>query len=191
MLARRRVLSRPRVLTWREVLTCHEVLVRREMLTWREVLTCSEVLAGRDVQASLAVLTRAGVPSGTGALPDPHGAGPQRAPQLAGAWQISAVPRAQREVLSVRRQIAARMTGGAFGRGRQIGAREPVVRVRPGRLLLRIQPGPCQPLGQQDELVTAPLADRSERHPIPGQVQRDLVGLPRLIPAADSVYGQH
>jgi hypothetical protein len=41
---------------------------------------------------------------------------------------------------------------------------EPVVWIRPRRSLFRVQPSSSNPVGQLSELMTAALANRSERH---------------------------
>ncbi len=121
--------------------------------------------------------------AGAHALAEPERAGPQHAAQLTGAGQVPPVPRPQREVLVVAGQVA-RVRAAARGG-------EPVVRVRPGGSLLGIEAGGGDPLRQLGELVAAALADGRERHRVPGQVERDLVRLPCLIPAGHSLHRQH
>ena len=60
---------------------------------------------------------------------------------------------------------------------------EPVVRVGPGRGLLRVESGGTDPVGKLGEMVPAALAHGSERHPVPGELQGDLIRLPLPVPA--------
>jgi hypothetical protein len=69
--------------------------------------------------------------------------------------------------------------------------REPVVRVRPGGRLLRIEAGGTDPGRQLGELITAPLAYGCERYRVPGQVERDLIRLASFVPARHSMHRQH
>jgi hypothetical protein len=117
------------------------------------------------------------------ALAEPQRAGPKHAAQLAGARHVRPVPRPQREVLMVAGQVAGTR---AAARGR-----EPVVRVRPGLSLLRIEAGGTNPGRQLGELITAALAYGRERHRVPGQVERDLIRLASLVPARHSMHRQH
>jgi len=134
------------------------------------------------------VLSRWPVPrlrarAGTHALAEPQRAGPQHAAQLASARQVSPVAGAQREVLMVAGQAAAIRASATGG--------EPVVRVRPGGGLLRVEPGRGDPCGQLRQLVSAALAHGRERPRVPGQVERDLIRLPGPVPAGHSLHGQH
>jgi hypothetical protein len=117
------------------------------------------------------------------ALAEPQRAGPQHAPELARAWQVCPVPGPQREVLMLARQVAGFRTAAR--------RREPVVRVGPRGSLLGIEAGGSYPPGQLGKLIAAALADGRERHRVPCQVERDLVRLPRFIPAGHGLHGQH
>jgi hypothetical protein len=117
------------------------------------------------------------------ALAEPQRTGPQNAAELAGTWQVSPVPGPQREVLVVAGQVA--------GFRAAAGRREPVVRVRPRRSLLGIEAGGSYPPSQLGKLIAAALADGRERHRVPSQIERDLIRLPRLVPAGHGLHGQH
>jgi hypothetical protein len=69
--------------------------------------------------------------------------------------------------------------------------REPVVRVRPGGRLPRIEAGGTDPGRQLGELIPAALAYGRERHRVPGQVERDLIRLASFVPARHSMHRQH
>jgi hypothetical protein len=116
------------------------------------------------------------------ALAEPQGTGPQHAAELAGTWQVCPVPGPQREVLMLAGQVAGRAAA---------GGREPVVRVRPRRSLLGIEASRSYPPSQLGKLIAAALADGRERHRVPSQIERDLIWLPRFIPAGNSLHGQH
>ena len=120
--------------------------------------------------------------SGAHALAEPQRARPKHAAQLTGARHVRPVPRPQREVLVVAGQAGIR----AAARGG-----EPVVRIRPGRGLLRIEAGSTDPGRQLGELITAALAYGRERHRVPGQVERDLIRLASPVPARHSMHRQH
>lgn len=132
---------------------------------------------------------------GARAVTDPDRAGAQHAPQLPGARQIGPVARAEREVFGLAGKITAQLAGpGRRARRRarrQRGAGEAVVRIRPRRGLLGIEPGVGELVGQLRELVTAPLADGRERDRVPGQAQRDLERLPGAIAARHCSDRQH
>lgn len=117
------------------------------------------------------------------ALAQPQRAGPQHAAELAGARQVSPVPRPQGEVLVIAGQAASIRAAA--------GSREPVVRVRPRCGLLGVEAGGGNPRSQVGELIAASLADGRERHRVPGQIERDLIRLPCLVPARHSMHGQH
>lgn len=94
---------------------------------------------------------------GADALTSPHGAGPQDTAQLASAWQVGPVPRAQREVLRLPRQEAARVTPlrsraaihFAVGLGNaNVGIGKPVIGIGPCGRLLRIGARRADPLGE-------------------------------------------
>lgn len=110
-----------------------------------------------------------------GALADPVGTGPHRAAQLPAASQVAAVPGAQREVFRLARPVvvqpgrAGKAVSGIGPQGRQLGIAE----------------RGADPLGQLRQLVAAPLPHCRERPGIPGQLERDLVGLASAIPAGD------
>jgi len=121
-----------------------------DVLAWLKVLARRKVLAAGNM-LPLGMLAHAH------ALAYPDRARAEHAPQFAGTRQVSAVPRAQREVLVVAWQVTNCLTtvsaitasdcltgrgasaqasgGAAAGRG------EPVVRIRPGCRLLRVLPG--------------------------------------------------
>jgi hypothetical protein len=117
------------------------------------------------------------------AIASPDGAGPQHAPQLAGAGQIGAFPGPQREVLSFPRQEAVQTATGLPQIRPRIG--KPVVRVRPDGGLLRIDTRRGDPLRKRRQLMTAPLADGRERHRVPGEIERNLIRLPGTVAASD------
>jgi hypothetical protein len=117
------------------------------------------------------------------ALAEPERTGPQHAAQLAGARHVSPIPRPQGEVLVVAGQVGSVR---AAARGRK-----PVVRVRPRRSLLGISASGSDPRSQLGKLITASLADGRERHRVPGQVERDLIRLPCLVPASHGLHRQH
>jgi hypothetical protein len=144
------------------------------------------VLAGRGALTRPGTLARhvagrARRRAGARALADPVGRRAQRAAQLAGAAQVAAVPRAQREDLPV--------AGLESGQARRAG--EAVVGVRPCRGERRILTGGAHPVGELGQAVTAPLSDRRERRRVPGQLQRDLVCLPGAVDAWHGSHGQH
>jgi hypothetical protein len=138
---------------------------------------------------------RLAVWSGSDAVTHPDGAGAQQAAQLSAAWRVDAIARAQRKVLRFARQAAAQVmpTTARLGyrRRRRCRAGEPVVRIGPRCDLLGVEPRRRDPVRKQGEPVTAALADGSERDRVPGQVQRDLVGLSGPVPAGHGGYGQH
>jgi hypothetical protein len=68
---------------------------------------------------------------------------------------------------------------------------EPVVRIRPGGRLFRVEAGGADPGRQLGELISAALSYGRERHRVPGQVERDLIRLARLVPARHSMHRQH
>jgi hypothetical protein len=70
------------------------------------------------------------------------------------------------------RRRVRRTTGRLRLDGRRHG--EPVVRVRPRRGLLGVEPGDGQLVRQQRELMAAALPDGRERDSVPRQIQRDL-----------------
>ena len=117
------------------------------------------------------------------ALAEPQGAGPQHAAEFAGTWQVSPVPGPQREVLMLAGQVARSRPAA--------GGREPVVRVRPRRSLLGIEASLSYPPSELGKLIAAALADGRERHRVPSQIERDLIRLPRFIPAGHGLHGQH
>jgi hypothetical protein len=117
------------------------------------------------------------------ALAEPQRTGPQQTPELARAWHVTPVPGPQREVL----MIAGQVTGSRAA----AGGGEPVVRVRPRRSLLGIEAGGSYPPGQLGKLIAAALPDGRERHRVPGQIERDLIRLPCLVPASHGLHGQH
>ena len=122
--------GRPRALRWQGVLATGTPPARHR-------LVCLQPRVGLQVLA------------GSRALAEPDRARPQHAPQLAGAGQVTPVPRAQREVLMVVMPEAS--TGPAVPPGRAVaraGSGESVVGVRPGRRLLGIQPGRRHALGE-------------------------------------------
>jgi hypothetical protein len=82
-------------------------------------------------------------------------------------------------------------TRAGLGGRRHRRTREPVVGVRPGIGLLGVEPSGCDLVSEEGELMAAALADGGERDRVPGQVQRDLVGLPGPVTARDGGDGQH
>ena len=146
----------------------------------------------------LAATPRLRVRPDADALADPDRARPQHASQFARLRQVEPIMGAQREVLMIAGQgslglTAAvapgtrRPTPGAMcwpGAGPSVWRGEPVVGVRPRRLLLGILPGRADPRGQVQQLVPAALADSRERDGVAGQLQRYLIGLPDSITAA-------
>lgn len=115
------------------------------------------------------------------ALADPVRAGTQRAAQFPVPRQLAAVPCAQREVLRLARLVV--MQPGRAGKA--------VVGIGPQRRLLRIVARGTDPLGQLREPVAASLPHRGKRRGVPGQLQRDLIGLAGAVPAGDRGHGQH
>jgi hypothetical protein len=134
------------------------VLTREPVLTGYPVLTRGHLLAGHWLVARLKRLAvvrmlAANANADADALADPDGAGAKHASQLAGTRHVRSFARAQREVLVVVAQVARSVTdaardvirrclswswAGANAGRLAVGGREPVVRVRPGRRLLRI-----------------------------------------------------
>ena len=164
------------------------------------------MLAGRHMAARQPALSASTVRAGASAVADPDCTRAQYAPQLASARQIGSVTGPQREVLLLARQIAAVQPGWPRGPvcvriaacpwrlrrpqgGRRAG--DPVIRVRPGGRLCRVQPRAAQPVREQGQLVAAALADRGKGNGVPGQIQRDLEWLARPVPARDRCHGQH
>jgi hypothetical protein len=162
----------------------------RALLTWHGMLTCADVMVAWPVQAPSSTLSGAGRP-GAGAVPDPDRARAQDAAQLTAARQVRSVTGAEREVLGLAGQIAGRVRPGWIQRGAGRRRGKPVVWVRPRRRLLGVVACPVDPVRQLRELVAAPLADRRERHRVPGQVQGDLIRLTRPVTACDRGHGQH
>lgn len=121
------------------------------------------------------------------ALAGPDGAGPQHAPQFAGAGQVGPIPGPQGEVLSLTRQEPFQTAVDLAPAGRRNRARigEPVVRVWPDGGLHRIGARGRNPLRERQQLVTAPLADGREGHRVPGEIESDLVRLPGAVAATD------
>jgi hypothetical protein len=132
------------------------VLARQPVLTGYPVLTRGHLLAGHWLMARLkrlAVVRMLAADADADALADPNGAGAKHASQLACTRHVHSFARAQREVFVVVAQVARSVTDAArdvirgclswpwagVNAGRlAVGRREPVVRVRPGRRLLRI-----------------------------------------------------
>jgi hypothetical protein len=83
------------------------------------------------------------------------------------------------------------VTGQVAGIRATACGREPVIRVGPGGSLLGIEARGGYPRRQLGKLITAALADGSERHRVPGQVERYLVRLPCFVPAGHGLHGQH
>lgn len=129
---------------------------------------------------------------------------PEHAPHLAGTRQIAAIPGTEREVLALARLEAGQpwlavlswddrgLVARARPGGRLLGSGsgEPVVRVRPARYLLGILARGLDSGGERRELVTAALADDSERLSVPDQLQSDLVWLTHLVVTRDRVHSQ-
>jgi hypothetical protein len=82
-------------------------------------------------------------------------------------------------------------TGAGLRGRRHRGTREPVVGVGPGIGLLGVEPRRCDLVHKVGELMAAALADGSERDGVPGQVQRDLVGLSGPVTASHGGDGQY
>jgi len=187
MLAVRAVLRLCRVLAVQVVRPGRFVLARQS------VPARHQMLAGRPMR-SMRVLGPWPVRSGAGAVPHPYGTRSQQAPEFTRAWQVGAIPGAQREVLGLARQIAARMPPGAGtpagrGGGRRTG--EPVVGIGPGGNLVRVEPRLAHPVGQLGKLMTAALANGRERNRVPCQRQGDLIRTPRAVTACNWRYRQH
>jgi hypothetical protein len=133
------------------------------------------------------------MPPGTDAVAHPDSAGAQQTAQLTAARQVDAVPRAEREILRLARQVVAQLmsaTGTRLG-GRRRRAGEPVVRIGPRVGLLGVHPRGGDLVRKQREPVAATLADGGERDRVPGHVQRDLVGLSGPVAAGHGGDREH
>jgi hypothetical protein len=142
------------------------------------------VLAARRPDPRPGALPRqqAGQPArpGAAALTDPVGAGAQRAAQFPGAAQVAAVPRPQGEVLRLTRPVVTAPRRGG----------EPVIGVGPELSLLRVMPGGPDALGELGQPVATALPHGGKRLGVPGQLQGDLIGLARPVPARDRSHRQ-
>jgi hypothetical protein len=112
------------------------------------------------------------MPPGTDAVAHPDSAGAQQTAQLTAARQVDAVPRAEREILRLARQVVAQLMSAT---GTRLG-----VHPRGGDLVRK-----------QREPVAATLADGGERDRVPGHVQRDLVGLSGPVAAGHGGDREH
>jgi hypothetical protein len=184
------------MLTRCPVRTQYPMLARHSVRTWHSVLRGDR----RHVLA-------AWILADTEALAHPDSAGTKHAPQFAGARQVDAITRAQREVLVIAGKVADRLAAAAsvpagrcrirFRAGVQAGriaatwCREPVIWIRPYGHLLGVLPRRADALGELRQLVPASLADSREGYRVPGQIQRDLIWLPGSVTAAHCLDRQH